>query len=333
MSFFGHIPRLLLGIFLLLAVFPERASGQAHVEEEKKHSWFSFSKPSKSNPSDQMDYAQDLLRAKKLRKAGKAFRSLAITWPSSAEAPLAQWAYARILDERGKMEDAFDAYQVLLDRHGGRFPEYQQVLTRQFEIAKSIMGKKRGVIIFGGFEAPERAIPYFESVIRNGPRSPHAPEAQYLIGEAYESNYEYNLAVVAYSSTVHRYPLSAFAERASFGRARSLHTLSKTYPNNPQYIDEAWAGTMAFLRAYPGSENKAEAETMRDEILQRRAKNAFAIVEYYDKIARRPQVALESYRNFVQVYPNTKWTDTARQRITELEATLTVKNEGSSNNE
>lgn len=320
--------------FLAAAILaPSATADEPFVEEAKKHSWFSFSKPDRDNPSDQMDYALTLMKDGKLKKAGKAFRSLVITWPSARETPLAQWSYARILDERGKYEDAFDAYQDLLDKHGGRFPEYDNVLERQFEIAKTVMGKRRGVLFFGGFKAPERAIPMFESIIRNGPRSPFAAEAQYLIGEAYESNFDHELAVVAFSATLHRYPLSPFAEKASFARAKSLDTYAQAYPNNVQLLEEAWAAVMAFLRAYPESDMRDDATLLRDELLKKRAKRAYDIAYYYDRITKRPNVALESYREFVQLYTDTEWTATAQERIAALEHVATNVTEGIKSNE
>ena len=329
-----HPMRFLLLALCMIMALPSHGSSEPLVEEGKKHSWFSFNKPAKTNPSDQMDYAQELLRAGHLRKAGKAFRALVITWPGSKETPLAQWAYARVLDERGKLEAAFEAYQELLDRHGGRFPEYEKVLERQFEIAKGVMSTRRGILIFGGFSAPERAIPLFESIVRNGPRSPLAPEAQYLIGEAHEKNFEYDLAVMAYSATLHRYPLSPFAEKASFARARALDSLSREYPKDVQALEEAWAANNAFLRAYPNSEFEGEATEIRDRLFRKRAKTSYDIAYYYDAITKRPNVALESYRNFVQLYPESEWTATARERIAELEKTVSTNlTEGTATNE
>ncbi len=319
MRFHVSFVRALL-VCLAGALLLPAARGQAYIETEKKHGWFSFSKPAKENPADQMVHAEELLAARKLRQAGKAFRSLSITWPSSPEAPMAQWAYARILDSRGKKEAAFDAYQELMEKNAGRFPDYDKVLLRQFEIAKWLMEKKRATLFFGGFEAPEKAIPLFESIIKNGPRAPFADEAQYLIGSAYERSFEYELAVVAYSATLHRYPLSPFAEQASFGRARALTAISDDYPNNPQAMEEAWAGVMAFMRSFPGSSLAGEASGMRDRLLNRRARSEYEVARFYDKVAKRPQVALESYREFVQLYPRTDWTEPARERIEALAA-------------
>lgn len=317
---------------LALAVFASIITASVHADvyevEGKKHSWFSFNKPKKANPSDQMEYAQGLLKKNKTKKASKAFHALVTTWPGSAEAPMAQWAYAKVLDARGKKYDAFDQYQVLIENYTGRFPDYEKAVARQFVIATNIMITKRGgFLLFGGFEAPERAIPYLEKVVQNGPRTAFAPEAQYLIAKAYEDSFEYDLAVVSYITTLHRYPLNPLAEKAAFGRARSLKAISDNYPNSEEALEDAWAGIMVFLRAFPHSEHTDDAIEIRDQILERKAKKSYDIAVFYDKKAKRPKAALESYENFVQQYPKSRWTDTARQRMITLSQKIDVSKE------
>lgn len=321
--------------FLLLVVLctlltAKVFGAEPYEEGAKKHSWFSFNKPAKTTPAAQMEYAQSLLKQKKLNKAAKAFRALSMTWPGSAEAPMAIWAYAKILDNRGDTLDAFDEYQKLMENYSGRFPDYEKALSRQFEIATNLMYTKKAQFLFlPGFDAPERAIPYLEKVVRNGPRSPHAPEAQYLIGVANELNFEYELAVVSYIATLHRYPLSPFAEKAAFGRARALHEITVNYPNDAEALDEAWAGVMVFLRAYPNSVHAAEVTAMRDNLLQRKADQSFAIANFYDRKAKKPAAAVESYERFLEQFPRSDNTEVARERISVLADKVDKKKDAS----
>lgn len=312
-----RIPLLVAALAVVILAAP--ASGQAYEETGKQHTWFSWSRPAEKSPVGQLAHATKLLKDSQLRKAGKAFRALVVTWPGSPEAPYAQWAYARVLDQQGKATEAFDEYQKLMDTYPGQFPDYEKVLARQFAIAKDIMNKRRGGFFFGGFLAPERAIPFFEKVISNAPRAAHAAEAQYLIGMAHEKSMEYELAVVAYIATLHRYPESPFAEPASLGRARSLYLMATDSPNDLRALEEAWAGVMVFLRSYPRSDLAPEAETMRDDLLQRMAKNAYEKARYYDVIATKPGVARDSYALFIEQFPKSPWTELARERLRELE--------------
>lgn len=298
------------------------ASAKPYEETQKRHSWFSFNRPAKKNPTDQLAHADRLFAEGSLKKAGKAYRALAVTWPGSPEAIPAQLRYARSLDARGKTEKAFDAFQSLMEANAGGFP-YDDVLKRQFEIAQEVMNKRRGrILLFGGFKAPERAVPLFEKVVKNGPRSPDAPEAQYLIGWAYEISGQLELAVVSYMTAQHRYPDSPFAEKSAFGRARALYKLSEDSPNDEEALEQAWAGVVLFLNTFPKSEERELAEAYRDTLLGRRARVAYDKAVFYDKLARKPAAALQAYRSFVKMFPSSEWVAVAQSRIDQLAATV-----------
>lgn len=313
---------LMMAAYLLpLASVPAKP----YEETQKRHSWFSFNRPAKKNPTDQLAHADRLFAQGKLKKAGKAYRALAVTWPGSPESVPAQLRYARSLDARGKTEKAFEAYQDLMEANAGGFP-YDDVLQRQFEIAQEVMNMRRGrLLLFGGFKAPERAIPLFEDVVKNGPRSPHAPEAQYLVGRANEIAGQLELAVVAYMTAQHRYPDSPFAEKASFGRARALYRLSEESPNDEEALEQAWAAVVLFLNTYPRSEERELASAYRDTLLSRRARVAYDKAQFYDKLARKPAAALQAYRSFVRMFPGSEWVAVAQTRIDQLAATVEMK--------
>lgn len=320
---------LLLLCPLLWAVHPIAAPAQSRPfeESEKQHSWFSFNRPSKSNPADQLAWARSLRDDGRLRKATRAFRALVTTWPGSPEAPSAQLELAQTLDVRGKLEDAFEEYDGLTRRFTGGYA-YDEVLRRQFEIARAILDKRRGgLLIFGGFRAPERAIPLLEKVVQNGPRSPYAPEAQFLIAQAYEWSDQLELAVVAYMTAQHRYPTGPWAEKSSFGRARMLVRLSEENPNDEETLEQAWAAVAVFLNTYPKSDDAPVAQAYRETLLRRRAKAAYDKALFYDRLAKRPAAAHQAYSTFLRQFPNSEWTAVARARMEELSPFVEKTNE------
>lgn len=311
---------ILLTLFMAFGLFVTPAPAKPYVETQKKHSWFSFNRPAKKNPADQLAHADRLFAQGDLKKAGKAYKALAVTWPGSPEAVPAQLRYARSLDARGKSEKAFEAYQTLMEANAGGFP-YDDVLQRQFDLAMEMMNRRHGrILLLGGFKAPERAVPMFENVVKNGPRSPVAAEAQYLIGWAYEISDQLELAVVSYMTAQHRYPYSPFAEKASFGRARALYRLSEENPNDEEALEQAWAGVVLFLNSYPKSEEIEVAKAYRDTLLARRARTSYEKAVFYDRKARKPAAALQAYRSFVKLFPGSEWVAVAQSRIDQLAA-------------
>ena len=308
---------LLLG--LLLGTALRTGAAEPYVETAKSHSWFSFSRPHADTPAEQLAFADRLRADQSLRRAGRHYRALEVTWPGSAEAPVAQLRYAETLEARGKMEDAFDQYQVLMDKYAGRFP-YDQVLDRQFEIAVA-HGQRRRLAWFGlpGLTAPERAVPMLEKIVQNGPQWKRAPEAQLMIGRAYEQSKQEDLAVTAYLLCEERFPDTEVARQASLGRARCWYRLSAESPNDEATLEEAYAAATGFLRRYPDAAEAADVKTLQADLLRLRAEKAFQRAVFYDRVARKPEAARASYETFVRSFPNSEHVEAARTRLREIE--------------
>jgi len=226
------------------------------------------------------------------------------------------------MDERGKGRDAFDGYKELLERYPNYMP-YDRILTRMFELAVSAMDHRKAKIIFGGFKAPTRAVPLFETIVELGPEWKHAPEAQYLIGKAYEEEGDYLMAVVSYASTQYRYPNSEYAEKAAFSRAYGLVRMSERNPNDRYNAQEAWAALTYFITQYPLSSQLEDMKILRRTIHENLAEATYREALFYDKDAHKPKAALIAYRRFIQQFPSSRWTPVAEKRIEELKKTIT----------
>lgn len=316
-------PYHILGLLALLSgLFPALGAGPSKIYTEDEASTRSRSlllRPARDNAIDQLIYADELLEAGRIRKADRAYRALVRRWPQEPEASVALHKHADILRRRGKLKDAFDALQQLIDQYPGQF-QYEDVLQTQFDLAIETMNKRRGKFLFiPGFRAPERALDLLDQIVKNGPRWKHAPEAQYLQGSIREQIAEYDLAVLDYTETLLRYPNSQFAEPAAFGRARTLVRLSDQSPNDTDAALEARYALTHFKSAFPDSAYSAEVQAYLRQIIDKLAKGAYDIAVYYDEVAHKPQSALSAYESFARRFPSSQWTETANQRIKELQ--------------
>jgi tetratricopeptide (TPR) repeat protein len=303
------------------------ATERPYEETIGKRGWTIFLHPAKKNPTDEMAYAQQLLREGKKKAALKEFKALSIFWIGAPEAAPAQYQYAKLLEERGNLFKAFDEYQYLIEHYTGQFP-FDEVLERQFNIAVHLMNTKKGkFFLFPGFSAPERAVPMFEKIVANGPEWARAPEAQYLIGRAYELSGQYELAVVAYMAAEYRYPNSAFTEKAAFGKTQCLYLLAQESPNDDQARDEAWAAITLFQNTYPNSVENGKIQEYRKTIFRQRAKAAYDLAYYYDRIAKKPKAALIAYDNLAKLFPDSDWAGLAQARIVTLKKTVETSND------
>ena len=309
--------RLLLVLCLLGAAAPE-AGARPYVETAPSRGFHLFTRPKKRNPQDQWAYVQMLDQAGKTRAASRHAYALRLYWPEAPEAPAAQLLHARLLERRGHLLEAFDAYQFLVERYPGRF-EFNEVIGRQMSLAKSIMDLRKGRVLFlPGFTAPERAIPLLEKIIASAPEWPGAAEAYFLIGSAHERVYDYAKAIDAYFSAMNRFPDSEFAERAAFAQAQCHIQISNDAPQDNRAVETAIASCDFFLQRFPDSPRRADLLARRNQLLAHQSRNAFARARYYDQILHNPTAALIEYRSFLARFPQAEQAPQARQRVEAL---------------
>jgi tetratricopeptide (TPR) repeat protein len=309
--------------FLLLSslwvVPPEAgAAEKPYVENAPKRGFHLFVRPKKKTPTDQWEHVQNLIHANKARAAANQSLALRIWWPHSQEAPWAQMLYARLQERRKKPQEAFDAYQFLLEHYTGHF-EFNEVLERQMQIAKHMMDQKKGKFLFlPGFAAPERAIPLFEKIVASAPEGSRTPEAYYLIGDANERIYEYDKAIEAYFTALNRFPDSEFAVKSAYSQAQCHMKVSDDAPNDGRALATARAACLLFLQRFPDSAHRVEMEANLARLHGRQVQNDYQLARYYDLILRKPAAALIEYQSFVALYPDAEQTGAARLRIEQL---------------
>jgi len=276
-------------------------------------------RPQKATAAEQLVYAQGLRLEGRLRAAYRAYNALVYAWPDTAQAVTAQVACAEVSEERRDYPKAFDEYQYLIDRYTGQF-DYHAVLDKQFGIANHLMTTRRGkFLFFPGFEAPERALPFFEKIIDNAPSWDKAPLAQFYIGQIHEKSGDWAEANTAYEILQNRYETSPWAEPAGFHAACCLYEDSKHRPNDENACNAARAALVRFIRSYPTGADVPEARVRLNALNDRFATLVYERARYYDRIAKRPAAALISYRDFVKRFPNSALTEQARARIQTLQ--------------
>ena len=303
----------------------DEAGGKVYVAEERGRGTFraNFDKK-KPTSSEQWDYARTTQNKGYRKKAERRMVYLYRRWPNSKEAPWAARARADILFERKKWDDAFNAYQYLIDNYSSRMRDYNSVLQRQFEISFKIMNRRRLRWIFGGYRAPEYAVEYFEGVIRNGPQWERASEAQFMIGKCNQDAKEYELAITAYGVLGYRYPDSQYAEEAAWQQIACFRKLRDQYPHAPEMLDRTLTATTVFLSTYPQSEHRDDIILLRNKLYEVKAGMVFDEAAFYAKVPKEPEAAIIYYKKMIEEYPKSKLVPYAEERIAALEALMAM---------
>jgi TolA-binding protein len=313
-----RILRVLLWLALLTPVFPAAAympasspesmgANAAPLPPEKpkaRRGITLFHRPARKTPVAQIEWARTLEAGNHTIRASRAFLALVYAWPDSPEAPEAQLALARLMEKRNKLSTAFAEYQYLIDRYVGQYP-HLEVLERQYQI---------------GLKRKDREM--LETVVKNGPAAPIAPEALYQSGLIAEKARDYDLAILDFQSLQNRYPGSVRVEESAYREARNLYTLCMDLsPQDEIRFLSARTAVARFLRLYPNSLQAPEARQLQKTIESRLAAFAFQKAFFYDRQLRppRPASALVAYRDFVRRFPDAERVPVARNRIAELE--------------
>lgn len=297
--------------------FPAAANGSSFSFLERKGRGL-FGGPKTGSAADEVKLAGELKAAGRLSSAARRYNAAVRCWGTSEEAPLAQMAYADILLELGKEEDAFKEYQYLVKFYSGQF-DYDHVLDCQFKIADYLMKTPRGkFLFFPGFEAPERALPYFRQILENGPTWRLAPQVQFNIGLIKEGAGRMEEAVAAYDAVMSRFRGHELASEAAFRKAVCLMDISRESPRNEVALRDALSAMATFIAVFPGSRSQDQAQLYLDDMNERLVKMHFSRAEFYDKIGRNEKAAIIAYSEFIRQFPLSKLAVEAQDRIDSL---------------
>jgi tetratricopeptide (TPR) repeat protein len=282
-----------------------------------------FNRPSKKTPAAQWAYVQSLRNAGKTRAAARQALALRLSWPTSPEAPEAQWTYARLLDERGHPAESFDAFQYMVDHYIGLF-DFGELIAVQHRLAKTVMDARVGKFLFlPGFRAPEKAIPLYEKIAENAPEDPRTAEALLNIGKANEFNFEYAKAIDAYFRALNRFPGTPAAEEAALRQALCHIEIADDEPNDQRALATARAACELYLRDHSGSADTADIERMQanlKRLADRQSRFDYDLGLYYEKTLKRPDSAIIAYQTFLERHPGDFRAEEVRQRLAALQA-------------
>ena len=330
MQQWNHILRVGVAGLLLVALTGGGWAVEGKKDETKqarqKLSWWEHYRPAEATPVTQLVWINKLKDTGHTIRASKACLALVNAWPESAQAPVAQLIYCRLLEQRGKPAKAFEEYQFLIEAYAGFFP-YDEVMDRMYAIADG-MAVRDHYFLFVKFKTPEEAIPLFKKLIRNGTQWKRSAELQFRIAQIYEKIQQYDLAIEAYGTYHQRYPVSPLAEQALFNQGRCCYEYSRENPVALDLRENAVAVLQGFIDWYPYSDMASSARTYLTELQRALAGGLYGQAALYEKTARftsnkRKQLASLvaariCYERVVDEFPRSEWAGRAHVRITEI---------------
>jgi outer membrane protein assembly factor BamD len=273
---------------------------------------------------DQLEVAQTAFDKGNFSLALKAARRVVKVWPLSDYAPQAQYLVGRCYEAKGQDEKAFAEYQKVLDKQP-KIGNFQEILQRQYEIANKYLAGKWfklwGFIPI--FSSMDKTAAMYEKIVKTGPYSEVAPQAQMKIGAAREKQSNYAMAAKAYETAADRYhDRPQIAADALFKEGNAYKKQAQTAEYDQSTAGQAIATFTDFMTLYPTDPRAAQAQNTIGGLKGEQARGSFQIAKFYEKY-RRWNGALVYYNEVLVLDPNSQYATQARQRIDELKKRIT----------
>jgi len=278
---------------------------------------------------EQLEVAQAAFDRKAYGLALKAARHVLVRWPESDYAPQAQYLVARSYEAKGDAEKAFKEYQKLLEKQP-KYGSFNEIRRRQYEIANLFLAGKRfklwGTIPI--YRSMDRTAKMYKDIVKTGPYSDIAPQAQLSIGTAREKQTslgfrspDYTAAIQAYDLAADRYHDQPKVASEAIYRAGLDYQKQAQSPDRDQgAAGQAIAKFTDFLALYPDDPRASQAQQIIVSLKSKQAQGNFAVAQFYEK--RKRWESARIYYNAVNEGllqdPNSPYATEARKRIEQL---------------
>jgi outer membrane protein assembly factor BamD len=158
----------------------------------------------------------------------------------------------------------------------------------------------------------------FEQIVKNGPYSAVAPQAQMRIGEANEKRSNFPEAVKAYERAADRYNDRArIAADALFQEGLAYYKQAATAEYDQNTAAQAISTFTDFMTLYPGEPRVPEAQKIIAALRMEQARGNFETAEFYEKYHKWMSAKIY-YNEVVSLLlnePNSPYAVRARERI------------------
>jgi outer membrane protein assembly factor BamD len=269
---------------------------------------------------DQLIVAQDAFDRGDYGLALRAAKRTVKAWPMSDYAPQAQELVAKSYDAKGDPQRAFKEYQKLVEKYPMR-ADYQKVAAQQYEIANQFLAGK-WFKLWGLIPYPpsmSRVAGMYEKIVKNGPFSDIAPEAQMKVGAAREKQRNYKEAVRAYETAADRYhDQPRVASEALYRAGMAYNQQADKADYDQSQAVQAIDTLLDFIALYPGDARVGEAEAVIAALRNERAHGSYEVARFYEK-RHRWAGALVYYNEVIVLGPESPYADQARERIESLQ--------------
>ncbi len=252
------------------------------------------------------------------RQAIRNYDRVATRYPFAPSAAQARFRQAELLEQRGDVVKAFEAYQQYIDRYSGS-GLYATALSRQAKMAQSAADGdvRSGFLGMRTRLSLDRTVKMLEQIRDNAPQSRTASKAQFTVGQLYESRKKPADAIAAYRRLVRDQPEAPEAPEALFRVGEILLAQADSGNRNQATLDLSREAFNDYLIQYPRHGKNGEARQRLSEIRNRNLQRTFDTADFYERTGQA-EAAKVYYREVVRDAKSGDLHDAARARLRAL---------------
>jgi outer membrane protein assembly factor BamD len=273
----------------------------------------------RTRAKDQLIVAQDALDKKDYSTALRAAHRTVKVWPLSDYAPQAQFIIGQCYEAKGMDERAFKEYGKVLENYP-KYVDTDKVLKRQYAIADRFLAGEwfRLWDYIPFFPSMEKTADMYQKIVKNGPFSEIAPQAQMKIGTAREKQKNFPDAAKAYETAADRYhDRPQVAADALFQAGLAYQKQAQTAEYDQSTAGQAIATFTDFMTLYPEDPRVPQAQKIIADLKTEQARGNFVIGQYYESHGKliSAKIYYNEVVNLLLAEPNSTYATQARVRI------------------
>lgn len=275
------------------------------------------------NALDLMNKARAAEEAGSERSAMSLYTKVSKKYPNSVFASEALYRLGAIRQKRRQYFKAFDLYQQMLSRYPNS-EKFNQVIGEQYRIANDLFEGKRPRIwgIIPGFRNREKAVEYFESIVRTAPYSDYAPLSLMNASRGYKKMGESEAAIDALDRMINTYPRNVLTPDAYLKIAQTHSSLVDGPAYDQASTKEAITYYEDYMILFPGDAGMASAEKGLANMKKVLAESKVTMADYYYKYRKNYKAAKVFYNEAITVYPDSEVATQARAKLAIVDAKL-----------
>lgn len=279
------------------------------------------------NALDLMNSARNAEEKGQLRSAIKGYLKVAKKYPNSIYAAESLYRSGMLYEKRKQYFQAFDRFQEMVSKYpnSGKF---SQVVAEQYRIAQLLLDGARAYLwgVIPGFKNREKAIEYFEFIVRNAPYSDYAPLSLMNIARGHQKLGNTEEAIDALDRMINNYPKNVLTPDAYLKLAQTHASLVEGAYYDQASTKESITYFEDYLIQFPGDSGAGTAEKGLAQMKSMLAQSKMLLGDYYYKYRKNYKAAKVFYNEAITVYPDSPVAARARVMLKDVDARLAGEN-------